>query len=209
MAPASPPVPGTSGGSSTITVIPARRASAASRPRRSANARRQIDDQQVNRSTGQQRARDREALVGIGRGDDDEPLRLDPAGHDLDRVERDGEIQPGDDRAAGLRRRGEPQRERGPAARGVAAQGHAHAPRHAAGAENGIEVGEAGRENAIRIVLWKGRRLVERHRGQGADHISGVARRGGAPARSQSRKSRVQVPVRSGHRPDSIEQTFE
>jgi len=79
-------------------------------------ARRQVDDQQVHRSTRQQRAGDREALVGVGRRQDDEPLRPDAAGHDLDRVEGGREVQPGDDGAGGLRGRCEPQRERGPAA---------------------------------------------------------------------------------------------
>jgi hypothetical protein len=107
---------------------------------------RQVDDQQVDRSTGEERARDRQALVGIGRCQHDEPLRLDAASHDLDRVEGRREVQPGDDRTRSLCRGREPQRERGPAARRVAAQGDAHATRHAAGTENGVELGEPGRE---------------------------------------------------------------
>src|SRR6185503_8036369 len=151
----------------------------------------EVDDQQVHRPTGQQRAGDRETLVGIGRGQDDEPLRLDPPGYDLDRVERGREIQPGDDRAAGLRRRGEPQRERGPAARWIAPQGHPHAPRHAAGAEDGIELGEPRREDAIRIRLREA--LLERDRGERADDVTGEAGRRRAPARSKRRQGRAEV----------------
>jgi hypothetical protein len=113
----------------------------------------QVDDQQVDRSTGQQRAGDRQALLGVGGRQDDQPLRLDPPGHDLDRVQRRCEIQPGDDRAGRLGLRRESQGERRPAARQVAAQRHAHAPRDTARTEDGIELGEPGREDAARIGL--------------------------------------------------------
>jgi hypothetical protein len=77
---------------------------------------RQVDDQQIDRSTGQQRAGDRQALVRIGRCHDHEPLRLDPPGHDLDGVQHLGEVQPRDDRPRGLCCRRQPKGERGPAA---------------------------------------------------------------------------------------------
>jgi hypothetical protein len=172
------------------------------------DARRQVDDQQVDRSTGQQRAGDREALVGIGRRQHDEPLRLDTASHDLDRVEGGREVQPGDDRAGYLRRRGKPQRERGPAARRVATQRHAHAPRHAAGAEDGVELSEPRREHPIPIRLREVS-VLERDRGQRADHIPGEARRGRTPARSKRRQGRAEVRIGCRHRTPSIEQMFE
>ena len=62
----------------------------------------QVEHEQVDRATGQQRARDREALVQAGRGDDDEPLEPDAAGDRLDRVEAAREVQPGHDRALRL-----------------------------------------------------------------------------------------------------------
>ena len=169
---------------------------------------RQVDDQQVDGSTGEQRAGDRQALVGFGRRQDDEPLRLDPPGDDLDGVERGGEVQPGDDRAGSLSRRGESQRERGPAARQVAAQRHAHAPRHTAGAEDGVELGEAGREDPIRVGLREGA-LLERDRGQRPDDIAREPGRGCAPARSERRQGRAEVRVGCRHRTPSIEQMFE
>ena len=170
---------------------------------------RQVDDQQVDGATGEQRAGDRQTLVRVGRGQDDEPLRLDPPGDDLDGVERGGEVQPGDDRAGGLRRRGESQRERGPPARQVAAQCHAHASRHAAGTEDGIELGEAGREDSIPVRLWQRTIRFERDRGQRADDVAREPGRGRAPTRSKGRQGRAEVRIRSGHRTPSIEQMFE
>ena len=174
----------------------------------------QVDDQQVDRSTSQQRAGDRQALVGVGRGQHDQPLRLDPPRHHLDRVQRRGEVQPGDDRAGRLGLRRESQGERRPAARQVAAEGHAHPPGHAARAEDGIELGEPGRDDAIAIELGEPRGLrrvtrFERHRGQRPDDLAGVPGRRRAPARAEGREGRLQVRGGSGHRPGSIEQTFE
>jgi hypothetical protein len=176
---------------------------------------RQVDDQQVDRSTGQERAGDRQALVGIGGRQDDEPLGLDPPGHHLDRVQRSRQVQPGNDRALGLGCRGEPQGEGRPAARRVAPECHAHAPWHAAGAEDGVEVGEARGEDPIRVGLRQRARLgcFERNRGQGPDDVTRVPGRSRAPARSEGGEGGVQVRVlvrvESGHRPLSIEQTFE
>ena len=67
------------------------------RTRGSGQAGREVHHQQVHGATGQQRAGDRQALLGVGRGQDDQPLRLDPARHRLDGVERGREVQPGDD----------------------------------------------------------------------------------------------------------------
>lgn len=48
---------------------------------------RQIQEEQVHRSAGQQRAGDGQALVQRGRGDDDQPLEVDAASDGLHRVE--------------------------------------------------------------------------------------------------------------------------
>jgi hypothetical protein len=77
---------------------------------------RQIDDEQVHRPPREQRAGDGQALLGIGGGQDDEPLRLDAAGHRLHGIQRRREIQPGHDRARGLGLRDEPQGQRCPPA---------------------------------------------------------------------------------------------
>jgi hypothetical protein len=182
----------------------------------------QVDDQQVDRSTGQQRAGDRQALLGVGRGQHDQPLRLDPPGHDLDRVQGSGKVQPGDDRAGRLGFRREPQGERRPAARQVTPQRHAHPSGHAVRAEDGIELGETGREDAVGIGLGLRQtgalRQVsrfERHRGQRPDDLAGISGRRCSPARAQGRQGRVEVRGGSGHRRLSghrwlsIEQMFE
>ena len=84
-------------------------------------AARQVEDEQVDRAAGEQRARDAQSLVEGGRGDDDQPLEPDAARDGLDRVEAARQVQPGDDRALRLGLGGDPQGERGAAARAVAA----------------------------------------------------------------------------------------
>ena len=107
-------------------------------------ARRQVDDEQVDRSAGEQRPGNREALVERVRRQDDEPVEADAAGDGLDRVEGAGEVQPGDDRAVGLGLRGEAEGEGRLARAGVAAQGDAGAPGQPTGTEDRVERGEAG-----------------------------------------------------------------
>ena len=191
----------------------------------SGQAGRQVHHQQVHGATGEQRAGDRQALLGVGRGQDDEPLRLDPARHRLDRVERGREVQPGDDRAGRLRLGREPECERRPPARVIPAQREAHATRHATGAEDGIELAETGREDAIRISPGQRLGQIQGHGRQGphdvaepaapakaADLAGGRAQdsgRGRSPARSEGRERRGQVGRGSGHRRVSIEQMFE
>jgi hypothetical protein len=63
---------------------------------------RQVDHEDVDRSTGEEHPGDREALVEGVRGQHDEPVEADAAGGGLDRIERPGKIEPGDDRAVGL-----------------------------------------------------------------------------------------------------------
>ena len=109
-------------------------------------ARREVDDEEVDGSACKQRAGHREALLGVGRGQDDEPLRPDAAGDRLDRVEGRREIEPGHDRAGRLGFRDEPQGERRPPAREVTPQRQAEPAGQAARPEDRVEVGEAGRE---------------------------------------------------------------
>ena len=72
------------------------------RGRAGVRARREIDHEDVDRATGEEHPGDRQALIeGVG-GQDDEPVEPDTAGGGLDRVERPGEVQPGDDRAVRL-----------------------------------------------------------------------------------------------------------
>ena len=147
------------GGSSTTKSVSERRASAASRPSRSAiragpvrggqPATGQVQDEQVDRAPGQQRATDGEALVEGLRGDDHEPLEPDAAGDGLDRVEAAREVEPGHDRALGLGLRREPQDERRPAARTVAADRDARRTWQAARSQDRVERREPGVDDAV------------------------------------------------------------
>jgi hypothetical protein len=144
----------------------------------------QVDDQKVDRPTGEQRAGDRQALLGVGRRHHDEPLELDPARHGLDRVERRREVQPRDDRAARLRLGREPERERRPPARGVATKRDAHPARHAAGPKDRIELGKARREDAIEIRTSFRDGRLERHGGERPHNLADRCRSArGKPAR--------------------------
>jgi hypothetical protein len=90
---------------------------------------RKIDDEEVDRASGKQRAGQRESLDGIGGADDEQPLQLDATTHGLERVERAGEIEEGDDRTSGLRLRDPAQRECRLAARPIPADRRARFPR--------------------------------------------------------------------------------
>jgi hypothetical protein len=111
--------------------------------------RRQVDDEQVDRATGEERPGDRQPLVERLRGQHDEPVKPDAAGDRLDRVEGAGEVQPGDDRAVGLGLRGEAEGEGRLAGAGVATEGDAGAAGQAAGAEDRVERREAGSDDPL------------------------------------------------------------
>jgi len=72
---------------------------------------RQVDDQDVDRTTGEEHPGDRQALVEGVRRQDDEPVEPDAAGDGLDRVEGTGEVEPRNDRAVDLGLGGHPQGE--------------------------------------------------------------------------------------------------
>ena len=109
----------------------------------------QVEDEQVDRAPGEQRAPDGEALVeGLG-GDHDQPFEPDAAGDGLDRVEAAREVEPGDDRALRLGFRREPEDERRPAARTVASDRNARRLREAAGSQDRVERREAGVDDPV------------------------------------------------------------
>ena len=68
-------------------------------------SRRQIDDEEIDGPPGEQCRRDRQPLLEVVRGDEDEPLEAHAAADGLDRVEAPTEVDPGGDRAGGLRLR--------------------------------------------------------------------------------------------------------
>jgi hypothetical protein len=168
----------------------------------------QVHDEEVDRPAREQGTRDGDPLLDVRRGHDDEPLRLDAAGNRLDRVERRREVQPGDDRAGGLGPRGKPQREGRPAARQVAAERDAHAPRQAARTEDRVECREARREDPSRIGLARSTGpglvigLVERNGREGADDLADSRGSGRAPPRPKGREGRRHVRGERRHEPD-------
>ncbi|MEA2518574.1 MAG: hypothetical protein QOF49_654, partial [Chloroflexota bacterium] len=105
---------------------------------------REVDHEDVDRPAGEEHAGDRQALVEGLRRQHDEPVEANAAGGGLDRIERPGEVQPGDDRAVRLGLRDEPQGEgRGAGAR-CASERHAGGARQPAGADDRVEGRKAG-----------------------------------------------------------------
>ena len=168
----------------------------------------QVDQQQVDRTAGQQRTPDRKRFVErLGR-DDDEPFEADASGDRFDRVERAREVDPGDDRPGGLGLGHGPQRERRPAAGPVAAQCHARVPRQASRPEDRVELGEAGRDDAFERGEGGGRRRVRSRGGDQRERAVGQPPRScRSPTGLEARQGRrhIRGPIRH---PSSIEQMF-
>ncbi len=142
----------------------------------------QVQDEQVHRAPGKQRATDGQALAERLRGDDHEPLQVNAPGDRLDRIETAREIEPGHDGARGLGLRSEPEHERRPAARAVTADGHARRTRQAARPQDRVERGKPGPDDPlvrvrfqVRSRRWFGRRHG-RHGRQGKGAIRGTLR---------------------------------
>jgi hypothetical protein len=109
----------------------------------------QVEDEQVDRAPGEQRATDGQTFVERLGGDDHQPVEPDTAGDRLDRVEAARQVEPGHDRAGVLRLGGEPVDERRPAARAVAADRDARVPWQAARPQDGVERSEPGVDDPV------------------------------------------------------------
>jgi hypothetical protein len=204
--------PASQAGETTETIGDLRRCRAGRGPRR------QIDDEDVDRPGGEEHPGDRQALVeGLGR-EDDEPVEPDAAGGGLDRIERPGEVQPGDDRAVGLGLGDEAEGEGRGARAGRALERDARAAREPARPDDRVERREAGPDDPLDAGSRLARRsreesglgwVVERlgrewRRGQRSDH----PRSCGTPPRLEGRQSRRDVRGEAGHRMSSIEHLF-
>jgi hypothetical protein len=162
------------------------------RPR---EAGREVDDEDVDGTATEERAGDRQALVEVRRGHDDEPRQPDAPGDRLDRIEGLPHVKPGDDGAGRLGLRREAQRERRLAARPVTTEGEPGAARDAARSEDGVERREARRDDRLRRG---GRRETFRllrpgDRGERPDDLTDPPRSCPAPARLEGRQSRRHV----------------
>ena len=181
-------------------------------------SRREIDHEKIDSPTVRQRPGDAETLVEIVRGDDDEPRGLHPAGDGFDRVEGARHVDPGSDRAGGLRLRHETEGEGRLAARSVAAECEARPTRQPARAEDGVEGPEPRRHDTLHragvgLLVTLGR---ERNGRQRTDDVADGGRGPGrlahprscaAPARLERRESGRHI-GRKGHRTVRIERMF-
>jgi hypothetical protein len=173
----------------------------------------QVEDEHVDRPPGEEAARDAQTLVKAGRGDDDEPLEADAAGDGLDRVEAARQVEPGDDRALGLRLGGHTQAKSGAAAGALATDRDAGRLRETARPEDRIECGEAGADDAIVGSGLVGRVGVgrvhghERRSGRQGERADD-ARSCGTPPSPEARDSGVHITPTGRHWTPRIEQMF-
>ena len=176
---------------------------------------RQVHHEQVHGPRREQCRGQRQGLLEVGRGEHHEPLRSHAARDGLHGIEGPGEIQPRDDRAACLRLRRRPQRDRGLARRCVAAQRHRGRAREPTVAEDGVQRREPGGDDVpVRVRSrhtrpgpgdWRERcgqgsrqrgviRRLERHRRAGKrafdrqGHLPASPRSCGTPARLERRE---------------------
>lgn len=164
----------------------------------------QVQDEHVDRTTGQERARDTQPLVQTSRRDDHEPFEPETAGDGLHWVEAARQVQPGHDGSGHLGFRGGAQRQGGPAAGAVAADRDAGPTREATRTQDGIERGEPGVDDPV-IGERRDRGagvggLVHLHRrgcqGQGPDD----PRSCGTPAGLEARQRGIHITTRGRHR---------
>jgi hypothetical protein len=183
----------------------------AGRGRAGVRTRRKVDDEQVDRSTGEESAGDRQAFVErLGR-QDDEPIQADAAGDCLDRIEAPGEIQPGDDRAVDLGLGSDPQGEGRLARARLATQGDARAAGQPARAEDRIQLRKARVDDPLDHVRGRlagnGVRLRLLIRQRGRRERADDPRSCGAPACLEGRQSSRHVRRERRHG-GMIEQMF-
>jgi hypothetical protein len=114
---------------------------------------REVYHQQVHRPGREQRAGHGQRLFQVRRRQDHQPLRAHAAGDGLHGIERAGEVQPRDDRPAGLRLRGGPQRHRRPTRGRGSPQRHGRVPGEPAGAEDRVQCREPrGHDPAVSVL---------------------------------------------------------
>ncbi len=135
-------------------------------------SRTEVEHDDVDRPSLEERPGHRQRLVERGRSEDREVVEPDAAGDGLDRVERPGDVHPGRERARGLGLGDEPERERQRSARPGATERDRRGERDAARAEDRIERGEAGRDDLPRSAG----RSAGSGRGQCLDRVDGERR---------------------------------
>jgi hypothetical protein len=114
-----------------------------------AHAGAEIENRDVHDAALEERPGHRERLVERLRHEDGERLEPDTARHCLDRIERPSDVDPRRERSRRLRLGDEAERKRRRPARPGTAQRDRRGERHAARAEDRVEVGEAGRDDRV------------------------------------------------------------
>jgi hypothetical protein len=173
---------------------------------------REVQHQQVDRPSREERPGQPEPLLGPDRPQDHEPAWIHAPRDRFERVEGPGQIQPGDDRAGHLGLRHAPKGERRLARGGVSAQRGAGPARQAARGQDRVQGRETGRDRLAgeRRSVDAGDGTHSRSQGQGtrrARHLvspfgnSATAQsdRGAPPARFEADQRRGQ---RFGRRRD-------
>jgi hypothetical protein len=167
----------------------------------------QVEDEQVDRSSRQQTAGDRQALVEAGRRDHHEPVEVDAARDRLDRIEAARQVEPGDDRAGCLGLRDDPEAQRRPAAGPLAADRDAGRLGQTARPDDRVERSEAGTDDPVvgsRVVLGLDVFRRIRHQRQRADDLRSC----GTPSGPEARDSGIHITPTGRHRTPRIERMF-
>lgn len=166
---------------------------------------RQIEDEEIDRPSREERARDRQPFVERRRGEDDEPVQANAAGDGFDRIERPGHVEPGDDRALRLGLCREPERERGLSGARLTAERDAGAARQATRTQNRVKIAEAGPDDPLAGLRRRGDGALvrQRRRRQRADDPRSCR----APACLEGRQSSRHVRGERRHG-QTIEQMF-
>ena len=169
---------------------------------------RQVEDEQVDRATGEQAPCDRQTFVEAGRRDDDEPFEIDAAGDRFDRVEAARQVEPGDDSALGLRLGDDPQAQRGPPARALSPDRDTGRLRETTRPEDRVERREARADDMVvepRLVSW---RLVGLCRSRRQGQCTHDARSCGTPPGPKARDGGVHITPTGRHETPRIERMF-
>jgi hypothetical protein len=169
----------------------------------------QVEDQQVDRPSREEAARDAQALVEAGRGDDDEPLEADAASDGLDRVEAARQVEPGDDRPGRLGLGRDPEAQGRPSTGSLATDRDTGRLRQAAGSQDRVERGEARADDTVvgpGVVPWLD--LVIRHRRRRQGQRADDPRSCGTPPGPEARDSGVHITPTGRHRTPILEHLF-
>ena len=104
----------------------------------------EVENEEVHRTTGEQRAADGQAFVERLWRDDHQPFEPNAPSDGLHGIEAPGQVQPCDDRSGCLGFSGKSQDKGGPTAGAISPDGHARRAREAAGTQDCIECSEPG-----------------------------------------------------------------